>query len=235
MKFIRDLLPIFKNHEISFKERYKEGVDIVTFIFQTDKPIDWKSGQHGIFNITHKKINKPTRPFSIASTPQEGNIKISMKVNENPSEFKKTLMNLEPGMIINMRGPIGSFYIDDNRPSLFIAGGIGITPYRAILKDIEANKREKPHYVKLLYMDSSKNYIYKDELDGMHNDSSIVIKYLDKREELNDEMDKFISEYGNNGNYFVVGSSKMTKAIIESLKQKNIKNKNIRKDTFIGY
>lgn len=235
MTFLKDILPIFKKHEISFIESYREVGDIFTFIFQKEKDVKWKSGQHGIFTITHEKINKATRAFSIASTSDEGHVKISMRISENPSEFKKAFMDLKPGMKMSMRGPIGSFYIHDNRPTLLIAGGIGITPYRAILKDLMQHTDKIPSFIKLLYIDSSEEYIYKDEFDSISNDSEIIIKYLTKREDLTKEIVKFSSEYGNEGNYFMVGSKKMIQSTSKLLKEQKIKRSNIEKDTFIGY
>ncbi len=235
MSFLEDFLPIFKKNTVVFENGYKEKGDIYTFIFQKPKDMNWKSGQHGIFSIADKKINKPTRAFSIASSAQEDIIKISMKISENPSEFKKEIMNLNPGMKMIMRGPIGPFHIIDERPALFIAGGIGITPYRALLKEQISNTGKKLHSIDLLYLDSSQNYIYKDEFDKISDDQNITIKYLIKREDLSVEMQKFIIKHKNEANYFVVGSKKMTKSITEFLKSNDISKKNIIKDIFVGY
>ncbi|WP_329958829.1 hypothetical protein [Sporosarcina sp. G11-34] len=46
-------------------------------------------------------------------------------------------MELKQGMHVKMSGPVGDFYLKDNNPSLLIAGGIGITPFRSILKQLE--------------------------------------------------------------------------------------------------
>ncbi|WP_423906564.1 hypothetical protein [Exiguobacterium marinum] len=47
--------------------------------------------------------------------------------------------------------------------------------------------------------------------------------------------EKYVQTYHNDGNYFVVGSSAMTKTIATRLKDRGIRKKNIIKDTFIGY
>ncbi|KAB3524436.1 FAD-dependent oxidoreductase [Alkaliphilus serpentinus] len=230
---LKDILPIFKKYELELIKKYKEAGDIFTFIFESPEGIDWKAGQHGIFTIKHVKIQKSTRAFSIASSPQEGHIKISMRISENPSQFKGALMDSEPGMKISMRGPIGSFYIKNSKPTLLIAGGIGITPFRGILKDLALVDQEKPRNIQLIYLDSSKDYVYKDELDSLIQDLNLVVKYLSDRETMNKEIRSYISYYGNEGNYFVVGPEKMTDAVTKLLKEENIKN--IIKDTFIGY
>lgn len=87
-----------------------------------------------MFTITHKKIKNPTRPFTLASAPTENIIKVTMKITDNASDFKKAMLELNKGMKISMSGPVGSFYLKDDRPTILIAGGIGITPFRSILK-----------------------------------------------------------------------------------------------------
>ena len=78
-----------------------------------------------------------TRPFTLASAPAEKVVKITTRISNDPSEFKKALLELKQGMKISMSGPVGSFYLKDNSPTLLIAGGIGITPFRSIVKQIE--------------------------------------------------------------------------------------------------
>jgi len=48
------------------------------------------------------------------------------------------VVELKQGMKIIIAGPVGNFSLKDNNSALFIAGGIGITPYRSMLKQIEA-------------------------------------------------------------------------------------------------
>lgn len=235
MIILKDILPIFTKHQISFKEKHREAGDIYTFTFGMNEKVDWKAGQHGIFTIKHVKIKKPTRPFSIASISSEGNVKISMKIGKNPSEFKQTLLDLKTGTKISMRGPIGSFYPQNKKNLLFIAGGIGITPFRALLKDIDLNYKEAYDDIKLLYIDNKEEFIYTKELDEASKNSAIKIKYINNREKSNKEIQKFISKYNNDAEYFVVGSKLMVKTIKNLLKSKGIDKKNIKNDTFIGY
>jgi ferredoxin-NADP reductase len=235
MNLIKDILPIFKKHEIAFKEKYREVGNIYTFIFGMDQGVRWEPGQHGVFTIKHTKIKKPTRAFSIASTPSEGQIKISMKIPENPSEFKKALLELQPGMKVAMRGPIGSMYTEEQKPLLFIAGGIGITPYRALVKNLQRNTSGYTKEVKLLYMDSKEQFIYTEEFNKAGKTSPIETNYLVNREKLYGKIDSFIAKHSNEAEYFVAGPKSMTKAIEKALKDKGVTKKNIKKDPFIGY
>src|SRR5690606_21106823 len=149
------------------KERYKETDDVYTFIFEKEDDLTWKAGQHGLFSITHKKIKNGIRPFSIASAPGEPVVKITMIIGISPSDFKKAMLELQPGMKVNMSGPVGSFHLHHDQPTLLIAGGIGITPYRSMLKQIEAEGSAAKKQINLLYLDSKKSFVYKDELDSI--------------------------------------------------------------------
>lgn len=235
MSFIQDTLSIFKKKEVLFLESYKESEYVYTFLFEKEKDLTWKAGQHGLFNITHKKIKKNTRPFTIASAPTENVIKITTKINDKPSDFKKAMLELTQGMKIRMSGPVGSFYLKDNRPTLLIAGGIGITPFRSMLKQIEAEKGTDEKQINLLYMNSEKSYLFKDELDEIANKASVRITYLDTRDNLHEEIDKFANSHKDNANYFISGPKAMVDTISMYLQNNNISKRNIKKDAFFGY
>ncbi|WP_078382499.1 FAD-dependent oxidoreductase [Sutcliffiella halmapala] len=235
MSFLKDALSIFKKSELLFLERYKESDEVYTFVFEKPKDLTWKAGQHGLFTITHKKIKDSIRPFTVASAPTENNLKITMRISDAPSEFKKAMLELEKGMKVSMSGPVGSFYLKDNSPTLLIAGGIGITPFRAMVKQLEAEGNGAEKQIQLLYMDSKKSYVYKDEFDEIANNMSIRVTYLDSRDDLHHEIDKFHTSFKNNGKYFIAGSKSMVDSITTHLKNNNISKGNIKKDTFRGY
>ncbi|MBS4207381.1 FAD-dependent oxidoreductase [Bacillus sp. FJAT-50079] len=230
MSFFKDTFSIFKKRELAFLERNKESDSVYTFLFEKENELTWSAGQHGLFTITHKKIKNAIRPFSVASSPTENVIQITTEISDKPSEFKKALLELEKGMKIKMSGPVGSFYLKDNSPSLLIAGGIGITPFRAMVKQLEAENNGIVKQVKLLYLDSEKPYIYKDELDQ----TSINVTYLKSRDELYGEIDAFITSNKHNGKYFIAGSKSMVESITNHLKNNNIPKRNIKKDSFWG-
>jgi ferredoxin-NADP reductase len=73
------------------------------------------------------------RSFSLSSSPSEaGRFSITCKISDTP--FKQALARLKPGETAEIYGPLGQFLLDTGRPSLFIAGGIGITPFRGMLR-----------------------------------------------------------------------------------------------------
>lgn len=206
-----------------------------TFVFEKEKDMTWKAGQHGLFTIIHKKIKDNTRPFTVASAPIENVVKLTTQITKSPSDFKKTLLELKKGMKIRIAGPVGNFYLKDNRPTLLIAGGISITPYRSMLKQIEADDNNNEKQINLLYLHSEKLYVFKDELDHIANQTSVKITYLDSRKALYEEIVKFTGKNMDNGNYFISGPKSMVESVSDELKNKNIKKQNIKKDVFFGY
>ncbi|WP_188455379.1 FAD-dependent oxidoreductase [Virgibacillus oceani] len=233
----KDIFGIFNKRELIFKESYKESENVYTFVFDKDKDAEWKAGQHGLFTITHKKIKNPIKPFSLVAAPTENTIKITTKISDSPSEFKKALMELEKGMKIKMAGPVGGFYVKEpHKPTLLIAGGMGITPFRSILKQLEAEENRVEQQINLLYMDSDGTYLFKDEFDTIANNNPLIkVTYLDSREELHQEIDAFAASNTNNGKYFIAGPKSMVTSISDHLQHNNISKRNIKKDAFFGY
>ncbi|WP_028610861.1 FAD-dependent oxidoreductase [Paenibacillus harenae] len=235
MSFLKDLFSIFKKRELLFLESYKESDDVYTFLFEKEKDLTWNAGQYGLFSITHKSIKNATKPFSLASASTENVVKITTRISDDPSDFKKAMLELKQGMKIKMSGPVGAFYLQENSPSLLIAGGIGITPFRSIVKQIEAEKNGDEKQIHLLYMDTRKSYLYKDELDGIANHTSISVTYLDSRNDLEQKIDKFTALYKDNGKYFIAGPKSMVESVSTYLQSNHISKRNIKKDAFFGY
>jgi ferredoxin-NADP reductase len=235
MAFFQDMFSIFKKRHLSFVESYKESEDVYTFLFEKEKDLNWKAGQYGLFSITHKSIKNATKPFSLASAPFENVVKITTRIGDHPSDFKKAMLELKQGMNMKMSGPVGSFCLEDNSPSLLIAGGIGITPIRSIVKQLEAEGGGNGKQIRLLYLDSNKSYLYKEELDGISGRTEIEIAYLNSRDDLHREIDKFADSNKDNGKYFIAGPKSMVDSISTYVQGKSIPKRNIKKDAFFGY
>lgn len=103
-----------------------------------------------------------TRSFTISASPTEKFLMLTAK--KGLSEFKKTLFELNPNETISASSPIGTFILDETSPAVFIAGGVGITPFRSMIKYALDQKLTTP--ITLIYTNSDENFIFKDELNG---------------------------------------------------------------------
>lgn len=90
-----------------------------------------------------------TRAFSIASAPYERDLMIATRMRD--TAFKRILRKLIPGELIRIRGPFGflTLHADATRPAAFLAGGIGITPFRSIV--LQSIQFERTHRLFLFY------------------------------------------------------------------------------------
>ena len=118
-------------------------------------------------------------------------VRLTMRISDQRSEFKKAMLELKQGMKVKKSGPVGGFYLKENSPLLLIAGGIGITPFWSILQQLEAEENGQDNNIHLLYLDSNKSFIFKDELDRIADNTPIGVTYLDSRDELQKDSDFF--------------------------------------------
>mgnify|MGYP001336623688 CR=1 FL=1 len=95
MSFFQDAISIFKKTDLTFVERRKELENVYTFVFEKEKDMTWKAGQHGLFTIIQKKIKDNTRPFTVASAPIENVVKLTTQITKSPSDFKKNIVGIK--------------------------------------------------------------------------------------------------------------------------------------------
>ena len=139
------------------------------FTFRLDGDLPFTAGQTVDITIPsplHSDEKGNARTFSITSSPADlPSITIATRLTG--SAFKRTLLDGPIGMPVEVDGPYGSFTLHNkaSRPALLLAGGIGITPFRSIVKD--ATERRLAHRLVLLYSNRSQDATaFLDDLNG---------------------------------------------------------------------
>ncbi|WP_324255037.1 hypothetical protein [Bacillus sp. REN16] len=84
-------------------------------------------------------------------------------------------------------------------------------------------------------MESKKSFLIKDELDAIANNPSLKVTYLNSRDDLHQEIDKFTSLNKENGKYYIAGPKSMVESISTYLQNQNVSKRKIKKDAFFGY
>jgi predicted ferric reductase len=106
------------------------------------KPIEYKSGQFIFVRFYNQNLSPESHPFSIASKSNNPIIKIIVK---NLGDFTSRLIHLKVGDEVSIEGPYGRFNYKTNldKDQVWIAGGIGITPFIGMAKDLKDNTNFK--------------------------------------------------------------------------------------------
>ena len=128
-------LPVPRGYVLPLLERREEWPTTSTFRFSTEGTgFQYLSNQ--AIRLALPGVDDPwgaVRTFSLSSSPSEANsIAVTCKISETP--FKQALARLRPGDPAQVYGPIGRFLFDPERPAVFVAGGIGITPFRGMIR-----------------------------------------------------------------------------------------------------
>ena len=119
--------------KLTLVKKEDEAKGTKSFFWQPEKPVNYRPGQYLYYTIAELKYPDPrgtTRCFTISSSPTEGNIlRLTTRIRQE-SGYKKSLDELPTGATVDGEGPNGVFVFDEKETitSLFIAGGIGITP-----------------------------------------------------------------------------------------------------------
>jgi len=118
----------------------------------------------------------PIRSFSLSSSPSEsGHIAITCRISDTP--FKQALASMKPGETGVVYGPLGAFLFDLQRPAVFLAGGIGITPLRGMIRF--AHDSAFAHEMALLYTSRTpEEFVFHSELDSLaKSDAHLRVHY----------------------------------------------------------
>jgi glycine betaine catabolism B len=138
---------------LKLEERREIAEQIYECVFTKPAGMQFQAGQYLEWTLPHKQADSrgERRYFTIASAPTEDKIRLAFKLVEGGSSFKKRLMQLDHGEEIIASQLAGDFLLpkDANEKLGFIAGGIGVTPFRSHVQYMVDTG--KSHDTKLLY------------------------------------------------------------------------------------
>lgn len=233
------------------------GTDIISFKFtrseylqqQQDHLLNYKAGQYAIVDLgTKEDPEGPVRSFTLSSSPtEEGFIMISTRIRDTP--FKKKLAGLDVGSSVNVIAPLGKFTLHEDhlKPAVLLSGGIGVTPFRSMIKYAIDTKIP----LKITMFDANRNkenILFKDEFDKwakLNENVQIVYTLSDTQADWNGEQGhinkKMIIKYLTNDEldssiFYICGPPGMLKAMEKLLQEDlTIPKQRIRTEQFIGY
>ena len=235
---------------LSLKEKIKIASDIYEFIFNLDKKINFLPGQYLEWTLGFKNPDSRgnRRYFTIASSPTENFLRIGVKIYPNASSFKKNLISFKTGDKILAGNLSGDFVLPKNKNQklVFMAGGIGITPFRSMVKYL-LDKNQKLSIIIFYSNKNQKEIVYKNIFDDAEKKLGIKTIYTltdlenipknwnGEKGRVNGEMiRKNVPDYKETL-YYLSGPHSLVVGFEELLYKMGIKSKNIKKDFFPGY
>jgi ferredoxin-NADP reductase len=249
---------------LSLKERIQLSPDTFEFVFASDRKLQFTPGQYLEWTLPHdpsrtqgKGIDSRgiRRYFTIASTPkatEKGEVRMGVKFYDPSSSFKKNLMNLPRGGHIVASQLAGDFVLprDKKKKLVFIAGGIGITPFRSMIEHLLESKdpKERARDIILLYSNKTiKDVAYVELLDRAERELGIetlpifssqtpeMLKTGEFPTTINEHMIMTdIPDYENRI-YYLSGPRGMVEAFSDLLRDLGIPRSHVKKDFFPGF
>lgn len=235
-------LPLVEKKTIA-KETYELS-------FLKPKGFSFKPGQYLEWTLPYFKADSRgnRRYFTIASSPTEDEVKLGVKFSSPPSFFKKMLLNATLDVPLLAGQLSGDFVLpnDSSKKLVFIAGGIGVTPFRSMVQYM-LDRNEKREVI-LFYVNKEEPEIaYKDLFDKASKELGIRVIYIlsdemnipsnwngEKGRITTDMLKKYVPDF-HDRTFYLSGPNAMVQNYKKLLREIGIMSQRIVTDYFPGF
>ncbi|MBH1956067.1 FAD-dependent oxidoreductase [Candidatus Saccharibacteria bacterium] len=213
----------------------REVLDYWTVVFDRPPGFIFEAGDWIDIEFDQGPL-KGGKTYSISSSPTEADIQITFRAGL--SELKRALKDVRPGeeLYISQYGNDYDFQLNRNRSSVLVAGGVGIAPFRSMLKEMADD--HDTNDVSLIYLNQNENFLFSSELDVWSTHlPNLSITYINTKDINRKKREKLIhSLIGDIGqNFYISGPPAMVEANEHLLIDMGVQIRNIRIDSFGGY
>jgi ferredoxin-NADP reductase len=218
--------------ELLVKQLRQESPEFISVVFERPINFIYEAGDWIDVDFVDTSYSGG-KTYSLSSSPTENELTLSFR--EGISPFKKKLQSVQAGdkMYISQYGNDYGFHLNDNRSSVLIAGGIGIAPFRSMLKEMFDMRAKND--VQLVYLNKSEEFLFQDELNewrrGLPN---ISIQYIVTKDLKRKAREKLLQSLVRNTahSYYIAGPSGMVSSTFALLEKSGVTAKDIRVDNF---
>lgn len=222
----------------------------MAFRFARPAGFGFKAGQNMLVTLVdppETDSKGASRTFTIASAPHEADLLVVTRMRD--TAFKRTLKSAAAGLAVTLDGPNGvmTLHEDAARPAVFLAGGVGITPFLSMARD--AAKRRLPQKIQLLYSNRRpEDAAFLDELMALERENPNY-KLIATMAEMEKSARPWNGERGVISRalverhvpdlkapiYYLAGPPGMTMAMQNLLESAGVSADDIRSEEFYGY
>lgn len=235
---------------LTLRKIIRLGGDMYDFVFESDAKFRFKAGQYLEWTLPHEHPDSRgnRRFFTIASAPGEAMVRMGVKFYPQASSYKKALAKMKTGDVIAAGQLAGDFVLreGETKKLVFVAGGIGITPFASILADL--TERNESRDIILLYANSrADEIVYGDVFTRAQNELGLRCLFTlsdpehipagwqgEKGHITADMILKNIPDFGER-TFYISGSHGMVTAVEKELVRLKVNPKQIVTDYFPGF
>jgi ferredoxin-NADP reductase len=232
---------------IKEKREVAKGTLFVTFELVGDE-VDWTPGEYFWVELLEPPYDDekgPRRHITVVTSPTEGVLGLATRIRD--TAFKRSLEEMPEGAAVDVEQPKGSFLLpeDTSKRYAFIAGGIGITPFRSMLRYI-ADKGLEDYEITLVYSNRDReSAAFFEELQELESKIAglRVVFTMDEDpswdgesrrigpEMLQDVLDGELSSF----HFMIAGPPGMAKAVEAAILEAGLPEDQVQSDSFSGY
>lgn len=226
-------------------DRFEDVTDTIkTFYFKTEKPFSYTAGQFVELTLKHPEPDNrgQKRWFTLSSSPTEKSLAITTRIQpDGGSTFKQALDILQPHHKVDISEPMGDFVLPklSQIPLVFVAGGIGITPFHSIAKWLaDTGERRQIHLIHAVAHED--DIIFQEVFDDARIHETIVVSqpsaaWGGERGRVSAQLIKGLDIIAPDTQIYLSGPEPMLEQLQKDLVAADVPKRQIITDFFPGY
>jgi ferredoxin-NADP reductase len=231
--------------QATFRKSEALTATIRTFWFEPERPMQYTAGQFTELTLKHPEPDERgvKRWFTLSSSPTDELVSITTRYagDDKSSTFKKTLFALQPGDKVELADAMGDFVLPKHvqTPLIFVAGGIGITPFHSMFKWLADTGEQRD--IRFLYaVNTEDDIIFQDTYDKAGVHATIIVGNPSEawgglRGRLDAETILGIEKPNDDSLIYLSGPEPMIEALEAGLQKHGVDKRQIVGDFFPGY
>jgi ferredoxin-NADP reductase len=232
---------------IKEKREVAKGTLLVTFDL-LEGEVDFIPGQYFFVtlpDVGYQDDKGLRRHITVVTSPNEKGV-LGFATRMRDSAFKRSLGELPVGAEVDVESPKGNFVLPENtsRPLVFVAGGIGITVFRSMLRYIQEERL--PYRVTLIYSNRDReSTAFLDELREFEQalpDFRLILTMTQDpgwKGETRKVDGKFVKDHLdedlNRYTFLVAGPPAMAEGMQQALEEAGVQDENVIAERYSGY
>ena len=228
----------------TFDHAVVDAPNIETFYFKPERPLSYTAGQFVELTIAHDNPDSrgAKRWFTLSSSPAKDLLAFTTRFAvERGSSYKNALRALKAGDAVTISDPMGDFVLPKliQTPLVFIAGGIGVTPFVSMLQWLAETGESRP--IKMMVgVNNESEIVFQDIYDDAHQHVTVVVdkpspSWGGERGRVTAELVLGVEEPNDDTLIYISGPEQMVEKLTIDLRAKGVDKHRIVGDYFPGY